>query len=87
MNSPDVIERRYIYALRAIPLIHQGRRLIYIDETSFQARDIPRKSWMPRGRKQIIPETKKEINYTLMGAVDEEGFIGYMIMEKGAQQE
>ena len=42
---------------------------------------------MPRGRKQIVPESKKEINYTLMGAVDEEGFIGYMIMEKGAQQE
>ena len=87
MNDEETIKKRAAYARVIIPQLYSGRNVIYIDETSFHLRDIPRRSWQLRGRKAIAKEHEKQANYTLIGALDENGFIGYMIAEKGAQQE
>ncbi|KAL4465718.1 hypothetical protein ABPG72_015119 [Tetrahymena utriculariae] len=87
MNDPETISKRLEYSRWAVPLIHQGRNFVYIDETSFQVRDRTRKTWQPRGRKLIVSEQNKTKSYTLIGALDSTGFLGYMIAEKGAQQE
>nr|CCQ48560.1 42 kDa transposase [Tetrahymena thermophila] len=87
MNDPETIGKRLEYSCRAVPLIHQGRNFVYIDETAFQVRDRARKTWQPRGRKLIVSEQNKTKSYTLIGALDSTGFLGYIIAEKGAQQE
>ena len=87
MNEEETIKKRAIYAKQIIPQLYKGRHVIYIDETSFHLRDISRRSWQLRGRKSIVKEHDKKENYTLIDVLYENGFIGYMIAEKGAQQE
>ncbi|KAL4494473.1 hypothetical protein ABPG72_018365 [Tetrahymena utriculariae] len=86
-NDEETINKRMIYAQKLIPQLEKGRNIIYIDETGFQLRNIPRKTWQRRGRKFVVREQAQTKNYTLIGALEENSFIGYMIVEKGAKQE
>ena len=74
-NSERCLVLRQQYALRMLPLLESGRRIINVDESWLNNTRFSRKIWVPSDAPASITDKQVQPRISLIAALDTEGRI------------